>query len=520
MFNDVIGPVMRGPSSSHTAASVRIGRMVRQLLQNKPAKLVFQFDKAGALATTYESQGSAMGLGAGLLGMDITHPELPDSLQKAKKEGVDINFKIVSFKSDHPNGYKISAESAEGNKMSFYAVSTGGGMFEFRKLNNFSVSLKGDFYESLFEIEHCDEHAIHALIRNIEHSFKDAIAVCDILEASCLFNIKTRTSQFFEIKEAISNSCTIMWDCETEPVLPIQSFKNFDLPFISFKEMVTFCAGKQYTLSELALEYESARAGVSKEEVFTMMKELVVLTKNAINKGLEGTDYDDRILGPQSYLMFEAEKKQKIFPSSINKIIAYTTAIMEVKSSMGIIIAAPTAGSCGVLGGAIFGALERLDADLDAITRAFLAAGLIGIFIAHDYTFAAEEGGCQVECGAASGMAAAGLVELMGGNYIQATSAASMALQNLIGLVCDPVANRVEVPCLGKNILGATNALNTANMSLAGFKEVIPLNEVIETMKKVGCEMPRALCCTGLSGLSVTESSKAISETLKNKSKN
>jgi L-serine dehydratase len=117
-----------------------------------------------------------------------------------------------------------------------------------------------------------------------------------------------------------------------------------------------------------------------------------------------------------------------------------------------------------------------------------------------------------VECGAASAMAAAGLVQLMGGDARQAVNAASMALQNCLGMICDPVADRVEVPCLGKNILAATNALNSANMSMAGFDPVIPLDEVIDAMKSVGEEMPRTLCCTGLGGLSLTPASKKLQE--------
>ncbi len=114
-------------------------------------------------------------------------------------------------------------------------------------------------------------------------------------------------------------------------------------------------------------------------------------------------------------------------------------------------------------------------------------------------------------------MAAAGLVEMMGGNYLQAARAASMAMQNMIGLICDPVADRVEVPCLGKNILGATNALTAATMSMAGFEEVIPLDEVIDAMKRVGNEMPSSVCCTGLSGLSTTPCSKKIFEKMNNR---
>ena len=216
-------------------------------------------------------------------------------------------------------------------------------------------------------------------------------------------------------------------------------------------------------------------------------------------------------------MILKAEKNKKIFPTPQNKIIAYVTAIMETKSSMGIIVAAPTAGSAGVLGGAIFSVAEGLYDNRESIVKAFLAAGLIGVLIAHKYTFAAEEGGCQVECGAASAMAAAGLVQLMGGTARQAVNASSMALQNVLGMICDPVADRVEVPCLGKNILGATNALSAANMSIAGFDPVIPLDEVIDAMRSVGENLPSSLCCTGLGGLSITPASLKLHKELRAK---
>jgi L-serine dehydratase len=144
-----------------------------------------------------------------------------------------------------------------------------------------------------------------------------------------------------------------------------------------------------------------------------------------------------------------------------------------------------------------------------------LAAGMIGVFIAAHSTFAAEVGGCQAECGAGSGMAAAALVTLARGHTRQAVAAASMALQNVLGMVCDPVANRVEVPCLGKNVLAASNALSCANMALADFDPVIPLDEVIETMDKVGKSIPSELRCTALGGLSITKASKEIEKRLR-----
>jgi L-serine dehydratase len=184
---------------------------------------------------------------------------------------------------------------------------------------------------------------------------------------------------------------------------------------------------------------------------------------------------------------------------------------------MGLIVAAPTAGACGALPGACLATADALGLSRTDAARAMLAAGLIGVLIVHRATFAAEVGGCQAECGAGSGMAAAALVTLAGGSTRQAVDAASMALQNVLGLVCDPVANRVEVPCLGRNVMAAGNALACANMALAGYDAVIPLDEVLAAMDEVGRSLPAALRCTALGGLSVTPTSRAISERLESR---
>jgi L-serine dehydratase len=230
---------------------------------------------------------------------------------------------------------------------------------------------------------------------------------------------------------------------------------------------------------------------------------------------VEGTNYPDRILGYQSGPFRYQLAENRLLPAGVlNEMILATTAMMEMKSSMGVIVAAPTAGSCGGLPGACIGTARAMGLSLSDVTRAMLAAGMIGVFVAAHATFAAEIGGCQAECGAGSGMAAAALVTLAGGTTDQAIVASSMALQNTLGMVCDPVANRVEVPCLGRNVMAAANALACANMALAGFDPVISLDEVIETMDRVGSSIPRELRCTGLGGLSVTQTSGKIAKRL------
>jgi L-serine dehydratase len=284
-------------------------------------------------------------------------------------------------------------------------------------------------------------------------------------------------------------------------------------------------------LWRLAAAYESARGDISEAEVLARVVEIIEILEDSLQEGLAGTEYDDRILGSQVGSFREAMDRAGLLGGGdsgglLNTMILYVTAFMEVKSSMGVIVAAPTAGACGGLPGACLAAAHRRAgvrvgeslasaAEREEAARAMLAAGIIGVFIAAHSTFAAEVCGCQAETGAGAGMAAAALVQLAGGSADQALAAASMALQNTLGMICDPVANRVEVPCLGRNVLGASNALASANMALAGFDPVIPLDEVIQTMDAVGKSMPRSLRCTALGGLSVTPTSKRIEEGLK-----
>lgn len=278
--------------------------------------------------------------------------------------------------------------------------------------------------------------------------------------------------------------------------------------------MLAWNEDKNLEMWELAAEYEAARGGTSREEVFGKMSALVEIMEREIDGGLAGTDYADRILGPQAHMIDEARGRGALIPCDVlNSIIKSITAIMETKSSMGVIVAAPTAGSCGCLPGSVIGAGRALGKGREELTKAMLAAGLVGIFIAEGATFAAEVGGCQVECGAGSGMAAAALVQLAGGSARQCVDAASMALQNITGLACDPVANRVEVPCLGKNVMGGSNALSSANMALAGYDKVIPLDETIAAMYDVGTKLPPELRCT-YGGLGKAPTAAKIAERL------
>ena len=295
------------------------------------------------------------------------------------------------------------------------------------------------------------------------------------------------------------------------PVLPVLARKDLTVPFITCGEMLEYNAGRHLALWELAVDYESMRGAISKAEVFDKMRAIVEIMQQAIDLGLKGTTYADRILGPQSLGFQQQMNAGTLMEGDIlNRVILYTSAMMEVKSSMGVVVAAPTAGSCGALPGAVIGTSTALGLSQDDMVKAMLAAGIIGVFIAAHATFAAEVGGCMAECGSGSGMAAAGLVGLKQGTLNQSLAAASMALQSSLGLICDMIADRVEAPCLNRNVMAATNAISCANMALSGYDHLIPLDEVIETMKKVGDAIPNTLRCTGLGGLAITGTARKI----------
>jgi L-serine dehydratase len=510
IFNDVIGPVMRGPSSSHCAAALRIGRMARDLMDTRIEDVLVEFDRQGSLATTHASQGSDMGLFAGFLGWDPTDERLAESSQALHEAGIQVQIKITDYPADHPNTYKMTLSSAS-EQHTMTAISTGGGAIKVIEIDGCEVLLTGDYYETLVYVESDAERVLNFLL--------------DYMDADEIRLFKDGVTQFIEIKagyflgQEIAAELVSKYQIKSiktiSPVLPVLSSQANEVPFITCTELLKYNHGKNLDLWQLALHYESARGSLSHDQVFNMMKEIVLTMQNSILEGLQGTQYDDRILGYQSGAFQTHMENQRLLDGGVlNQIILYTTAMMEMKSAMGVIVAAPTAGSCGGLPGAVLGASSVMGLSIDDMTHAMLAAGMIGVFIAAHATFAAEVGGCQAECGAGSGMAAAALTTLAGGTPTQAVNAASMALQNILGMICDPVANRVEVPCLGKNVLAASNALACANMALADFDVVIPLDEVIDTMHQVGKSLPSELRCTGLGGLSITPTSKEIESRL------
>jgi L-serine dehydratase len=475
--------------------------------------VLIQYDSGGSLARTHESQGADMGLFAGLLGWDATDERLPESEKALEASGIKARIEIADLKASHPNTCKLVLKNDD-ERHELVALSTGGGMIEAIEIDRFPVSIQGDYFEALVFLDSQGQEAVDFLSGRIK---ADRILLleggaCDLVEIKAQHPLDHETASELYARFPVRAVKTL------PPLLPVLSRQGVHVPFISCDEMSRFNEGKNLSLWELAVLYESERGGLDGDEVYRNMKELVAMMEKSILEGIRGTEYEDRILGHQSGEFLEQMNRNRLLEAGVlNRMILFVTAMMEAKSAMRVIVAAPTAGSCGALPGACLGAAAAMGLSRDDMTRAMLAAALIGVFIAAHATFAAEVGGCQAECGAGSAMAAAALVTLAEGTTQQAVDAASMALQNVLGMICDPVANRVEVPCLGKNVLAASNALACANMALAGFDVVIPLDEVIETTDRVGRSLPPELRCTALGGLSITPTAKKIEQRLESR---
>ena len=210
---------------------------------------------------------------------------------------------------------------------------------------------------------------------------------------------------------------------------------------------------------------------------------------------MEGMDNNDTLCGP-----------------FIQQVISTALKTGECNACMGCIVAAPTAGASGVMPAVLIPTQQKFSLSDDAMVQALFVAAGFGQVIATRASISGAEGGCQAEIGSASAMAAAALVHLRGGSPQQMAAACAMAIKNLLGLVCDPVAGLVEVPCVKRNVIGAMNALSCADMALAGITSAIPCDEVIDAMRSVGDSLPAALRETGMGGLAVTPTGQKVAE--------
>ena len=265
-------------------------------------------------------------------------------------------------------------------------------------------------------------------------------------------------------------------------------------------------------ISELVIRDEMEEMGYSYDETYERMQYSLQVMKKSVISGLErDVRSASGLTGGDAYKMSQRTGKSIIGDTFI-KSLTKAIAVSETNACMGRIVAAPTAGSCGILPACLLTVMEDCDVDEDTTVKALFTASAVGMVIARNATIAGAEGGCQAECGAASAMAAAAVTEMCGGTPDMVENACAIALKNVLGLVCDPVAGLVEIPCIKRNVMGTANAFAAAEMALAGIDSKIPADEVIWSMKKIGDSMHSDLKETARGGLAATPTGKKLTE--------
>ena len=509
IFNEILGPITTGPSSSHTAGCGRIGLLARSLYGKEIRRADVVFDRNGSYPNTYQGQGSDYGFTGGLLGIPIDDPRFKDSLKIAAQQGVQISFQAENLGSEHPNQAEIRIYEEETDPKPFLRLMTysvGGGMVEILEMDGFPVTIDGSCKEAFILCSEEREDAVEAVLQ----------------KSGCFYDRTDRKGErFFEVDvhaDQDIGSFLAMRDWEgvryvrvADPVMAVPRRRNAAVPFTNAAQALEYGEEHGLNAAQLACLYEGAYGYVSEEEVLQLAAQTeAVMRASSVPPEPDATAVHG-FLPYYGKLMAQRAPQSALFGGdAFRSAMLASIAVLENSNAHNVVAAAPTAGSSGVIPGAVVAMGTAMGFSSEAIREGILAAGLVGAFIANQATFGAEVAGCQAENGAASAMAAAGVTHMLGGSLREVFGAAGMALQNMLGLVCDPVAGLTELPCISRNVSAMANAVMSANMARLGFDAMIPLDEVIGAMLDVGRQLPAELRCTCKGGLCTTKTGQRL----------
>lgn len=284
------------------------------------------------------------------------------------------------------------------------------------------------------------------------------------------------------------------------------------MDFNTAQELIELCKKENKKISEIMRLREIIYGEFDADEVDAKMKKSLGIMKESAHSPLKNAvkSMGGMIGGEAKKLEERRAEGKSICGNVLTKALIFSQAVLEVNASMGVIVAAPTAGSAGVVPAVIFALAEEFDIPDERLCEALFTAGAVGAILMKNASVSGAEAGCQAEIGSAAAMAAAAAVELMGGTPEQCFEAAAIAIGNMLGLVCDPIAGLVEAPCQSRNAAGASNALTSAEMALAGIKSAIPFSEMVDAMYRVGKKLPMELRETALGGCAATPTGCAL----------
>lgn len=287
------------------------------------------------------------------------------------------------------------------------------------------------------------------------------------------------------------------------------------MEYTTIRELVETALEKGRSIGKAVLEDQAVQMEQSEEALMAQMEKSLQVMEKAVERGMDPQlRSTSGLTGGDAWKMMEYGKSGGITGSFMTGAMARALAVSEYNAAMGKIVAAPTAGSCGIMPGCLVSVMKERNISRETVIEGMFTAAGFGMVIAKRASVSGAQGGCQAECGSAAAMTAAAMVEMMNGSPKQAADACAIALKNQLGLVCDPVAGLVEIPCIKRNVAGIMVAFSSADMALAGIESRIPADEVIDAMKEVGDSLPCALKETAQGGLANTPTAKRMKESV------
>lgn len=533
-LTDIIGPIMVGPSSSHTAGALRIAYMARRLCLSEPKSVEFYL--MGSFAHTFTGHGTDKALVAGILGLATDDLRIRESFELAKQAGITVSFTPLpeAHTYDHPNTVDIRIREVDGTTMSIRGESVGGGAAIIRKIDDIDVYITGENTSMVIRqrdetgvlahiAKSISEHGVNIATTRVYRERRGTTAYT-VLETDQA--IDALVKQTIEQHPAIHDVRIIPSDTRSntlndEEYATLNSADAIDRALQQFAELnfesgaalLAFCETQGVRLSEAFLAREaalSASLGCADTSLHYLEMALDVMRTAATQPLDEVIPSMGGLIGGEAFKLASLQRQGgNLCDDQLSLALVYAMAVLETNASMGRIVAAPTAGSAGVIPGVLL-ALQRSKGFSEAdLQQGLAAAASIGYLITRNATVSGAEGGCQAEIGSAAAMAAAAATELMGGTPAQCFNAASNALTSMMGLVCDPVAGLVEVPCQKRNATGAATALVSAQIALANIGNLVDFDQTVEAMYKVGRSLPFELRESALGGIAATPSACA-----------
>ncbi len=472
LFNDVLGPVMCGPSSSHTAGPCRIGHLAHDLCGGSFEKAVIEFSRKGSYSYSYLGDGSDKALIIGLMGGEPDDVRMYDAAEIAKKQGLAISFCLTDDEIDHINTILLRLTVSENRIILAKMISMGGGSVKIESIDGLALSLYGGRFETVVYGEKPAQQAVEELL-GIPPVSSDA--------RLCVFSTETMTDV-----EAIRQANGVQYAAVIRPVVPCVNISSAKAPFLSAAEMLQWLKHDPMSLFDAAVAYQQGMSAWDRKSILSWSLFLLEKMEQSIRTGIDCSGRGFFSTRPVSKnLETRRQNGQFLDTGLLSHATVMATAVMESNMSMNTVVAAPTGGSAGVLPGVLF-ALEKEGHKRLRTAQGLMVAALIGAFIYNRSTFTASEAGCAVEIGSASAMAAAAAAYMAGADTLTCLKAAGLALGNLTGLACDHLASGVEVPCIHRNAMGSANAVVCANMAMGGVDPVLTFDESIDAMHEFG----------------------------------